>query len=31
MRWAAFNPVADSGLGIWTLGCILKREREGES
>lgn len=29
MRWAAFNPVADSGLGIWTLGCTLKREREG--
>lgn len=28
MRWAAFNPVADSGLGIWTLGCTLKRERE---
>ncbi|KYN16416.1 hypothetical protein ALC57_11286 [Trachymyrmex cornetzi] len=31
VRWAAFNPVADSGLGIWTLGCIRKREREDES
>lgn len=27
-RWVAFNPVADSGLGIWTLECVLKRERE---
>jgi len=31
VRWAAFNPVADSGLGIWTLGCIRKREREDEN
>jgi len=29
-RRAAFNPVADSGLGIWTLGCALKRGRERE-
>lgn len=28
VRRVAFNPVADSGLGIWTLGCVLKRDRK---
>jgi len=30
VRRVAFNPVADSGLGIWTLECVLKREGDRE-
>lgn len=29
-RWAAFNPVADSSLGIWTLWDTHQRKKERE-